>query len=97
MALPIGAILTILSSFYNSSSNTIGLGNDYYWYGLPLGYSVFHTNELMGTQLFHYFSYVNGLLDFTFWALIVFFIVFGVQHFRKASGKKEERLLVSKN
>lgn len=70
-SLTVGAVGTALTSIYNSSSYSAGLGNSGMWYGFPLGYSLYHTNELMGSRLFYYFSYENALLDFVFWTLIV--------------------------
>ncbi len=77
VSLAVGTIATVLSSLYNSSSYLMGLGNTGSWYGLPLGYSLYYSNELMGSKQFHYLSYENASLDFLFWTLIAFSIILG--------------------
>ncbi len=97
VSLAIGAVATALSSLYDSSSYVMGLGNTGSWYGLPLGYSLYYTNELMGSRLFHYFSYLSVFLDFLFWTFVVMTVFLGfnrVVRRRLKAGTLSERQLV---
>ncbi len=97
VSLAVGTIATVLSSLYNSSSYSVGLGNTGSWYGLPLGYSLYYTNELMGSRLFHYFSYLSVFLDFLFWTFVAMTVFLGfnkVVRRRLKAGTPLERQLV---